>query len=180
MAKEDCNVLEKFTPEEYRTIRRRMIECVLGTDMAFHSKHFATLKSKVDIFEIKQGKNVDKLVSDDVSKTYENQQIILSTFLHGADISNPSKPKLVYDQWVKLLFEEFFNQGDLEKQQNLPVSLLCDRSTTNINKAQVGFINFIVMPFWEIIYNITPEALPYLNNIKTNLKLYEEAIKNCV
>ena len=46
MIKPECNLLSEFTPEEYRTIRRRIIECVLATDMANHSKHSYALKSK--------------------------------------------------------------------------------------------------------------------------------------
>ena len=41
---------------------------------------------------------------------------------------------------------EFFAQGELEQERGLPVSMLMDRATTNIAKAQVGFIDIIVMP----------------------------------
>lgn len=43
------------------------------------------------------------------------------------------KPVLV--KWVDLLMEEFWNQGDKEKQQNLlPVSFLCDRDDADLPK----------------------------------------------
>jgi hypothetical protein len=35
-------------------------------------------------------------------------------------------------KWSYLLFEEFFLQGDLEKEENLPVSFLCDRQKDKI------------------------------------------------
>lgn len=158
-------------------MRRRIIECVLATDMANHSRHYTTLKSKIEILNIKEGKNVNLIIRDTDAKNFESQQLILSNFIHAADISNPVKPEKVYDTWVKLLFEEFYKQGDEEKKNNLPISLMCDRKTTNIDKSQIGFINFIVYPLWELIWNISPETLPYLNNIKNNLIRYEEKVK---
>ena len=146
--------------------------------MANHTKYINALKNKIESYEIKLGTNIDKLITpDNFSKNYENQQLVLSNILHAADISNPAKPSKIYDIFIKKLFDEFFNQGDIEKKYNLPVSLLCDRSTTNIDKAQVGFMNFIVLPFYEILYQITPEIQPYINNIKSNLKRYEDLSK---
>ena len=48
----------------------------------------------------------------------------------------------IYDEWVDLVFIEFFNQGDVEKKYNLPVTILCDRDTTDTVNSQIGFINF--------------------------------------
>ena len=104
MLKPECNILSKFSPEEFRTMRRRMIECVLATDMANHSRHVAQLKSKIESLDIKDGKNVEKIISDIDAKNFESQQLVLSNFLHAADISNPVKPEKVYDMWIKLLF----------------------------------------------------------------------------
>ena len=46
-----------------------------------------------------------------------------------------------------------------------------------VEKNAIGFINFIVYPIWDLIYRITPEALPYISNIKMNLKRFEEKVK---
>lgn len=177
LKKQECNMLENFPGEQFRTIRRRMIDCVLATDMANHSKQYANLKTKVESSEIRNGVNVEKLLSDSKDKKFENQQLVLNAIIHASDISNPAKPEKLYDEWVKLLFAEFFNQGDFEKNNNLPISLLCDRNTTNVDKAQIGFINFIVVPLWDVVFNIVPEAAPYMDNIKTNLKRYEEIVR---
>jgi hypothetical protein len=177
LSKPECNIFDTFSPEEYRTIRRRMIECVLATDMINHSKHLNSLKAKMESYEISNGKNLEKMISpENFSKNYDNQQTILSNILHAADISNPSKPEKIYDHWIKKLFNEFYKQGDLERKNNLPISILCDRTTTNIEKAQLGFINYIVLPFWETLYNVTPNIETYLKNIKSNLKRFEDIL----
>lgn len=111
--------------------------------------------------------------NQNASKDYENQQILLGFSIHCCDISNPAKVENVYDKWVDLIFKEFFNQGDLEKKAKMPVSLLCDRDTTNLVKSQIGFINFIVKPTFDCIFNFIPDIQVYLDMIEENLKRYK-------
>lgn len=51
---------------------------------------------------------------------------------HLADISNSAKPFEICKQWTEYLYEEFFKQGDLEKERGYTVSMFMDRNTTNI------------------------------------------------
>ena len=75
----------------------------------------------------------------------------LSFILHAADISHPSKRWEVHNKWTERLVEEFFLQGDREKELGLSVSPLCDRSVTAVPDSQVGFINFIVSPTMQLV-----------------------------
>lgn len=80
---------------------------------------------------------------------FESQQQLMEVGLHAADLSVPCRSdfKLVR-KWTYLLFDEFFMQGDQELKQDLPVSFLCDRKTTNVAKSQGGFISFVVEPLF--------------------------------
>lgn len=171
------NIFENISDEEYRVARRRIIESILSTDMANHGKHLTQLKAKLESLNIVEGQNLEKIVSDNVNKNYESQQMILNMMVHSADVSNPGKSKNVYVKWVDLIFNEFFNQGDIEKSKGLSVSLLCDRESTNINKSQIGFINFIVKPTFECMINIIPNLSVYMDNIVVNCKYYEDLVK---
>ena len=173
--KEETNILKNFKEEEYRIIRKRIIEGILSTDMANHQKVLANVKAKIGEFKIEKGVNYNKVFKDE-SKLFDNQQTMLDMFLHCSDISNPAKPSRVSTLWTQRVYAEFFKQGDLEKEKGLPVSLLCDRDTTDINKAMIGFINFVVKPSFEILVNIVPECNAYLTNIKQNLNFYENAV----
>ena len=53
--------------------------------------------------------------------------------------------------------EEFFTQGDVERTSNKPISFLCDRATVNVARAQPGFLNNIVLPYWNLISTIFPQ-----------------------
>ena len=78
--------------------------------------------------------------------------------VHLADISNPTKRFPLYKQWTELLFVEFFAQGDLERSRSAPISYMMDRTTTNIAKSQIGFIEFIVQPSFEIMKLMLPSV----------------------
>ena len=167
------NILKNFKPEEYRITRRRMIDGIIATDMANHQKVLSATKAKIETYQIHSGQNFINIFDVETAKLFDAQQCILNMALHTADISNPAKPGKISDAWTDRVYGEFFIQGDLEKKMGLPVSLLCDRETTNINKAMIGFINFVVMPTIDILVDLIPEVSQYGINIRNNLKKYE-------
>ena len=103
--------------------------------------------------------------------------MILDLFVHAADVSTQARPFEIGVEWTWLLFEEFFNQGDLERSQNLPISFLCDRLTTNITKSQPGFLNFIVIPLFQVISEVTPVMNELEQNARKNVKEWENFVE---
>lgn len=63
--------------------------------------------------------------------------------IHLADLSNPTKPIDLYRSWNERILEEYWRQGDKEKELGLEVSPMCDRGNVTIEKSQIGFIDFI-------------------------------------
>ena len=76
----------------------------------------------------------------------EDRDLMQLLALKSADLSHPAKPWAIHEQWSALVTEEFFRQGDVEKKEGYPVSMFMDRTSTNIPKSQVGFIQFLVKP----------------------------------
>jgi hypothetical protein len=68
------------------------------------------------------------------------------------------------------LFDEFFMQGDLEKQENLPISFLCDRKTTNVAESQPGFLSYIVLPLFKTLQEIMPPLHVMVERAEENKK----------
>ena len=119
-------------------MRKRIIECVLATDMSFHAKQFTYLKLKTEKLGNLKGNNFDKMFENQESlQIYSTQQEFMNVIIHSCDISNPTKPWEIYTQWVDRVMEEFWRQGDREKQYKLPVSFLCDRVTVTKYGAQI-------------------------------------------
>jgi hypothetical protein len=62
----------------------------------------------------------------------------LALVLHCADISHPAKPWSIHQTWTQSLMEEFFKQGEKEKELGLACSPLCDRENTLVAESQIG------------------------------------------
>lgn len=85
-------------------------------------------------------------------KSDEHRHFILQIALKCADISNPCRPWEVSKKWSQKVCEEFFRQGDYERQLNLPVTALCDRQTTSVPKIQAGFNTHFIFESLKFIF----------------------------
>jgi cAMP-specific phosphodiesterase 4 len=154
----NCNIFSEFSIEEYKIMRKRIVECVLATDMTLHNKELNYMRLKLETYGISQGVGISKIFENlDNVALFNTQQEFLNTLMHCADISNPTKPLSVYESWVCLVMDEFWNQGDKEKSQCLPISFLCDRTTTKIPASQIGFIEGIVYPMISLVVEFFPD-----------------------
>jgi hypothetical protein len=177
MTQPDANILEGLSTEETKMFRKRVIEAVLATDMSNHFKVLNSLKIRIDhldTLEILSESKLNRLVqstSDDLS------QDLINYIVHSADISNPAKNFDIYSNWTNLVVMEFFNQGDLEKKQNLPVSFLCDRDVSDVPRSQIGFIKGIVLPLFNIIVEIIPDLQFYVTKLTTNLEIWKNKLE---
>jgi len=63
-------------------------------------------------------------------------------------------------RWTMQLLEEFFRQGDKERELGLPFSPLCDRNNTLVAESQIGFI---VEPSMQVCSDMLETVLAPLN-----------------
>ena len=63
---------------------------------------------------------------------------------HMSDISNSAKPFEIARNWVDLLFQEFFIQGDTERDAGRNITYLMDRATVQVARSQIGFLDVII------------------------------------
>ena len=99
----------------------------------------------------------------------KSQQQILDLVIHSCDLSTPTRQFDCLREWTYLLFEEFFKQGDVEKDNGMPASFLCDRDTVQVAKEQPGFVNFVVLPCWNVMATILPGMEPTLIRSQENI-----------
>ena len=74
--------------------------------------------------------------------------------LHSADVAHPTKEWSLHQEWTARCMEEFFSQGDREKEMGLDVSPLCDRNTTTVPQSQIGFIDYIIVPLFSTVNDL--------------------------
>ncbi|XP_076637108.1 phosphodiesterase dunce isoform X5 [Colletes latitarsis] len=163
---EGCDIYVSITTKQRRTLRKMVIDMVLSTDMSKHMSLLADLKTMVETKKV-AGSGV--LLLDN----YTDRIQVLENLVHCADLSNPTKPLPLYHRWVGLLMEEFFLQGDRERELNMDISPMCDRHNATIEKSQVGFIDYIVHPLWETWADLVhPDAQEILDTLEDNRSSY--------
>lgn len=171
----NCNIFSMLEPIEYKAIRKKIIECVLSTDMTKHAHEYNYLRAKVESNQIKGGNKTKEIFYSIKDETLKNQtkQEFLNTLIHLADISNPTKPTSVYVKWADMVMKEFWLQGDKEHELGLPFSFLCDRNTTKLPAAQIGFMDGIVLPLTQIVVELFPGLGFMVDNILKNSIYYK-------
>ena len=172
---ENCNIFKLLTKNEFSYIRKRMIDMVLATDMSFHSRIIALMKNRVENNNIKNGENSDKIINkNNNDNIFNEQQEVLNYLIHIGDLSHSSKNFEITYKWSYLLSEEFWRQGDEEKEKGFCINFLFERSNTDIPRNQVGFIKGIIIPSFEILVEFLPELSYYWEQVNTNLEKWSE------
>jgi hypothetical protein len=77
-----------MTSEQFKVVRKRVIGCILATDMAKHAADLSALKGLVEAKQIKGGSNSHLLLNKESDTTlFKSQQFLLETCLHSCDVS---------------------------------------------------------------------------------------------
>jgi len=181
--KDEYNIFEKLSPQDYKNIRKKMISEILATDMAIHGKVLNNIRSKIPEYLLTNEKENNKnkikkfeLITDinNEQTTNEEKQALFDYFIHSADLGHNTKIFNISLRWVKLLSEEFWLQGDKERKMNLNISFLCDRDTTIVPKSQVGFIGGFIIPTYNFLVIMFPTLSYTIENAKDNLNKWQK------
>uniref|UniRef100_A0A1I7SV98 Phosphodiesterase n=1 Tax=Bursaphelenchus xylophilus TaxID=6326 RepID=A0A1I7SV98_BURXY len=161
-----CDFLVNWSKKQRQAFRKTVIGMVLATDMSKHMSLLADLKTMVESKKV-AGNSVLQL------DKYNDRIQVLQSMIHCADLSNPTKPIELYRNWNQRILEEYWKQGDKEKELGLEVSPMCDRYNVTIEKSQVGFIDYIVHPLFETWAELVhPHAQYILDQLEDNRQWY--------
>ncbi|KPP78923.1 cAMP-specific 3',5'-cyclic phosphodiesterase 4D-like [Scleropages formosus] len=170
LQEENCDIFQNLTKKQRQLLRKMVIDIVLATDMSKHMNLLADLKTMV---ETKKVTSSGVLLLDN----YSDRIQVLQNMVHCADLSNPTKPLQLYRQWTDRIMEEFFSQGDRERERGMEISPMCDKHTASVEKSQVGFIDYIVHPLWETWADLVhPDAQDILDALEDNREWYQSTI----
>lgn len=152
---ETYNILEGLTREQYRDFRRHYTQIILATDMANHFTICSKFETRITTSPLSKDNPDDKCQ-------------LLRMIMKCADISNITRPFAIAKKWAKLCIEEFFSQGDKEKQVGLPISPLMDRKTVNFPKSQIDFSDFVAAPLFKNVVSAFPHMTYIIATIREN------------
>lgn len=158
----------------------------------FHcSRSFALLEqagfgdhlSKKDFFFFKSIVT-DMVLATDIGHHFElmNRPVRVEDFreclcllLHAADVSNVARPPQISRQWGERVVEEFFSQGDLERQLSLAVTPMMDRESAHVGRVQAGFIEVIARPLFAKLINelfiVDDENTRFMQELELNWEI---------
>jgi hypothetical protein len=178
--KEENNIFDKLTVENYKSIRKRMISQILATDMANHGEVMSLIRAKVKSFQEHEGEaeGEDKfnLLSGNEKTKFDEQQVLLNYLMHSADLGHNCKKYEISKKWVHLLCEEFWMQGDQEKKLGIPVSFLCDRDKIDVPASQVNFLRGFIISSFDCLISIFPNLKYTMENAKNNIKEWQKLL----
>lgn len=163
----DTNVFANVDKDTYKEMRKGIIAAILHTDMV---KHNEMIKELSLLYQMNSDA-LDSLKADGVVKSSAaTTQTLMNALLHCADIGNPMKPWDLCYELAHLCLDEFFAQGDVEKERGIPVQVLNDREKVNRPNSQVGFIEFVICPMAESICNIFPQLDNLAHHLGINVQ----------
>uniref|UniRef100_A0A8C5HR47 Phosphodiesterase n=1 Tax=Gouania willdenowi TaxID=441366 RepID=A0A8C5HR47_GOUWI len=170
LQEDNCDIFQNLTKKQRQSLRKMVIDMVLATDMSKHMSLLADLKTMV---ETKKVTSSGVLLLDN----YTDRIQVLRNMVHCADLSNPTKSLELYQQWTDRIMDEFFHQGDRERERGMEISPMCDKHTASVEKSQVGFIDYIVHPLWETWADLVhPDAQDILDTLEDNRNWYQSMI----
>jgi len=173
VADKQANVFDTLSRADFFQARRICIAAILHTDMSFH---FEMVKECQLLYSLNSDSldpcqtldERDEVMSQALSER-DAKQKVLNLFLHSSDISNPCKPWALCQAWALRCLDEFFAQGDQEKQLGIPVQMLNDRDKVNKPLSQIGFIEFMIVPLNAAQTKLFPGLHELSENLASNM-----------
>ncbi|KAJ8920329.1 hypothetical protein NQ315_011991 [Exocentrus adspersus] len=151
------NIFQALSPEDYRRVMRMVETAILSTDLAMYFK--------------KKNKFLELIENGEFDWQSEDKKELLSGMMMTAcDVSAIAKPWEVQHRVAKLVADEFFDQGDLEKMQlkEQPIAMMDRERKDELPQMQVGFIDVICLP----LYRVLSETFPWMK------PLYQGTLEN--
>ncbi|GMS99649.1 hypothetical protein PENTCL1PPCAC_21824, partial [Pristionchus entomophagus] len=156
------NILKSMTSEEYKKALAAIKHCILATDLALFFPNRARLAGLVaegnfDLEEI------------------EHRKLLKGILMTGCDLIASAKPWVIQTETVKVIFEEFYDQGDAERNNGKEPIAMMDRTKAHeLPQMQVGFMRGICVPCYDVIAQVIPEVGKLRDQCEFNAKMWEQ------
>ncbi|KAL5280497.1 hypothetical protein ACFFRR_004462 [Megaselia abdita] len=160
------NIFSKLSYQEYKQALSLIKHCILATDLAL----FFPNKSKLTVLI-----ETEKFTWS----SKEHRLMIQGIVMTASDLSASAKPWDVQEKTVKIIFEEFYDQGDAERKAGKTPIPMMDREQPNEQaNSQVGFLSGICLPCYKTLYKLIPETKPLLDMVQFNLNKWRKIAAN--
>lgn len=160
---EGNKIFQALTTDQYRDIIDITRNAILATDLALY------FKKRDKFMNLVQQQNIDWTQSD-------NQTLLMGMMMTACDISAICKPWSIQRKVAMLVSDEFFYQGDLERDHlnSQPIAMMDRTKRDELPKMQMGFIDFICMPLYKALSQTFPFLEPLHTGVQKNRDQWEK------
>jgi len=149
MVDQEVGLLKGLSTVKYYRFREVVTRCILATDIARHKDFLDALTTHITLCEAAASNGSPPPTLPPLTE--------MELIIKCADVSNVCKPAKVARRWALRVTDEFFLQGDVERDLGIdPVTPSCDRHTQSRVASQVGFIDFVCAPYFESMATLYP------------------------
>ncbi|EGG23932.1 cAMP phosphodiesterase [Cavenderia fasciculata] len=151
----DCNILEGLNEDQYKELRRSVIQLILATDMSFHFEYINKFQHHLNNQPFDRNKK-------------EDRQMILNFLIKCGDISNVARPWHLNYEWSIRVSDEFFQQSNFEKVCGYPVTPFMDKTKTTRPRIAADFIDLVALPLFQNLCRFLTEAKVLMEMMSEN------------
>ncbi|XP_013411508.1 cGMP-dependent 3',5'-cyclic phosphodiesterase-like [Lingula anatina] len=141
---EGCNIFENLSRKEYERVLDSIRDIILATDLAHHLGIIKDLEVMAEV-----GYNKDNM---------RHHELLLCLLMTACDLSDQTKYWKNSQKIARLIYKEFFSQGDLERALGREPSPMMDRERACIPELQIGFLDGIALPVYSLLSKLFPLA----------------------
>ncbi|XP_040576240.2 cGMP-specific 3',5'-cyclic phosphodiesterase [Lepeophtheirus salmonis] len=157
LSSEGNNIFQGLNTENYKQVMKVVERAILSTDMALYFR-------KKDLFLDTADKGEFEWKEED------KKELLCGMLMTACDLSAIAKPWEQQHRIAKLVADEFFDQGDMEKLRlNVqPMGMMDRERKDELPQMQVEFIDSVCMPLYSSLSESFPWIKPLLDGCMSN------------
>ena len=164
----DGALLVPLSKAEVRLVRSIIVSSILSTDMRYHFTQVADLKMFRNAYCMDSKANFEEPGKN-------HRRFFMDLIVHAADVSNACKEWNISRSWSLLIQDEFYKQGDHEREIQLAsVPAMFDRHSNSMEMGQINFIEHLVLPLFSTLKDIFPATLELYEHATINMAKWSD------
>ncbi|XP_052867595.1 dual 3',5'-cyclic-AMP and -GMP phosphodiesterase 11 isoform X4 [Anopheles cruzii] len=162
-------ILSNMSSEDYSRVIRVLEDAILSTDLAVY------FRKRGAFLEL-----IEPNAEMSVWQADEPRSLLRAMSMTVCDLSAITKPWEIEKRVADLVTSEFFEQGDMERQElNItPIDIMNREKEDQLPMMQVGFIDSICIPIYEAFGTLSDKLTPLIDGVLENKKHWIELAQN--
>lgn len=161
---QQCGLFNYFTRSIYNDLLTEVYEAIIATDLALY------FQCRIELMKIAEEKTFTFVNT-------EHRRLVKNLMMTACDLSGQTKPLATCQKITEDVYEEFFQQGDVEKKMGyIPLPTMDREKKDFLFENQVQFLSVIVIPCVETISRIFSSISPMVRDTKDLLNQWKELL----